>query len=312
MQRIDPIVIFVSLALLQPLAGQTEPSADDPSAACMECHTGNAESKRGSTEIDPEAWGKSTHASILGCTGCHSEGFGDYPHKGKRADAPDCVVCHSGDDSLPFNRAKIEADVKASVHVTLLAKLTGNHSAEGQLPEFRCTNCHYPHDFRPVRAMESVAEAVRVGNAVCLQCHGAANPRNDISAEQVLANLTDKHAFIPMWELHTKAARCVDCHTPGKEETIHRILPASQAQRDCVQCHSRDSLLLRKLYKHAAERERSEGGIINSVIYNDAYMIGATKYEWLDRLSLAVFGIALVAIALHALGRWAGARRRRP
>jgi formate-dependent nitrite reductase cytochrome c552 subunit len=113
-----------------------------------------------------------------------------------------------------------------------------------------------------------------------------------------------------MWDLHTTAARCVDCHTEGKEETIHRILPAARAQRDCVQCHSRDSLLLRKLYKHAADKERSEGGLVNSVIYNEAYLIGATKYEWLDKLSLGVFLAMLGGIALHAIGRVLASRKR--
>ncbi len=310
MQRISSLLIVAALSLARPSGGQTAPPSDDPSAACMACHAGSAESKRGDTEIDPAAYANSTHASILGCPGCHSEGFEDYPHKGKRSAAPDCTVCHSGDDSMPFNRAQIEADVKASVHVTLLAKLS-RRLDDDDLPMFPCTSCHYPHDFRPVRDMPSIAEAVHVGNAVCLQCHAAANPRNGISAEQTMANLTAKHAFIPMWELHTKAARCVDCHTPGKEATIHRILPASQAQRDCVQCHSRDSLLLRKLYQHAAGQERAQGGLLNSVIYNDAYLIGATKFEWLDRLSLALFAITVAGIALHALGRWWGSRRRR-
>ncbi|MEZ5400982.1 MAG: hypothetical protein R2729_15030 [Bryobacteraceae bacterium] len=282
---------------------------DEASAACLECHAGNADSKRGGIEIDPEAWKTSTHATILGCAGCHSEGFSDYPHKGKRADAPDCTVCHSGDSSKPYDRAKIEEDVKNSVHVTLLARLSGNHRAEGELPTFRCVNCHYPHDFRPVAAMGTIADAVRIGNAVCLQCHAQPGRGDGVTAEQARANLTAKHEFIPMWDLHTQAARCVDCHTPGKEETIHRILPASQAQHDCVQCHSKDSLLLRKLYKHVAAEQRSKGGIVNSVIYNDAYLIGATRYEWLDQLGLGLLAAALAGIVLHALGRVATRRK---
>lgn len=225
------------------------------------------------------------------------EGFDAYPHKGKRTDAPDCTTCHSGDESLPYNRALIEKDVKASVHAQLVD------------PDFKCSNCHSPHDFRPVRKMASIEEAIQVANDTCMECHTQPDEKAGITAKQALQKLSDKHTWIPMWDLHTKAARCVDCHTQGNQETIHRILPAAQAQRECVACHSRDSLLLTKLYKHIAKEERSKGGIVNSVMFNNAYMIGATKNSWLDIGSLLIFGLALAGIALHGFGRYRAAKK---
>ncbi|MBI3207772.1 MAG: cytochrome c3 family protein [Candidatus Solibacter usitatus] len=262
-------VLLIALAL----SASVLRGAEDNTAPCMDCHAGNAQSKRGGTEIDPARFARATH-SFLGCTGCHLDGFSAYPHKATRKDALDCMTCHAGDSSAPYNRAQIEADLNKSVHIFVAD------------PNFKCTYCHWPHDFLPVRKMKSIAEAVEIGNKVCMECHA-----------------TPKHTWIPMWELHTKAARCVDCHTAGKEETIHHILPASRAQRDCVNCHSRDSLLLRKLYKHIAARQRSQEGMVNAVIFNNAYMIGATKFEWLDRISILLFGMTVAAVFVHGAGR---------
>jgi hypothetical protein len=266
--------------------------------SCMDCHQGNAQSQRGGIEIDPQRFQAATHSAI-GCTGCHMEGFAEFPHKGKKADAPDCTLCHSGDASPPYNRALIEQDMKQSIHVQLVD------------PQFACTNCHYPHYFRPVRKMGSIAEAVTTGNRVCMECHAKADASTGTDEKNAWQQLAAKHTWIPMWEMHTKAARCVDCHTPGKEDTIHRILPAAQAQRDCVSCHSRDSILLHKLYKHVAKEERDKNGILNAVIFNNAYMIGATKSAWMEQGSLILFAAALAGIGIHAALRWAASRRRK-
>jgi predicted CXXCH cytochrome family protein len=265
--------------------------------ACLECHTGSAQSKRGSTEVDPARFELTPHAAVLSCAGCHAEGFGEYPHKGKKADAPDCSVCHSTDDSKPYNRAQIQADFQKSVHVTStkIQRLGG---------QFKCTTCHDPHTFRPVNKFATVQEAIEDGNRVCLECHASTQETTELS----MARLAAKHTWVPGWELHTRSARCVDCHTPGKAETIHQILPASQAQRDCVACHSRDSILMTKLYKHTAAQARTQNGFANAIMFNQAYMIGATKFEPFDRALPWVFGGVAGVLALHAVGRMLGRR----
>ncbi len=225
------------------------------------------------------------------------EGFAAYPHKGKKGDAAECRTCHSGDASGTYNRAQIEKDVQESVH------------AKKVDPDFACTNCHDPHDFRPIAKMGGVREAIETANATCMGCHTVADEKAGVTPQQAWAKLSEKHVWIPMWDLHTKAARCVDCHTAGNQETIHLILPAAQAQRECVSCHSRDSLLMAKLYKHTAKEERMKAGVVNAVMFNNAYMIGATKVGWLDTWSLAIFGLAMAGIMLHGLGRWHMARK---
>lgn len=243
-------------------------------AVCLDCH-----------EVDQEKFKASVHAG-LECTACHGDAFETQPHKlppKEKREKQDCTSCHP-DNSGPYPLARIDHEVKSSVHARLVDE------------NFSCSNCHKPHEFRPVSKMGTVADAVRIGNDSCLGCHS----REDLSP---------KHTWIPMWDMHTRAARCVDCHTPGKEETIHLVLSAASAQRDCVGCHSQNSLLLNKLYRHMAQQERSTG-IVNAVILNNAYMIGATKHEGLDKASLALFAVTLGGIFCHAVLRRFSAGKR--
>ncbi len=240
--------------------------------ACLECH-----------EVDQQKFKASVHGG-LECNACHGEAFQSQPHKlPAKKEKQDCTSCHP-DNSGPYPIARIDHEVKASIHAR---KVDEN---------FSCANCHKPHEFRPLGKMKSLADAVSTGNDSCLGCHNK-------------EELSPKHTWIPMWEMHTRAARCVDCHTPGKEETIHLVLSKASAQRDCVECHSKDSLLLKKLYNHMAKQDRSSG-FVNAVILNSTYMIGATKHEGLDRASLIVFTCTIAGIAAHALLRKLARARR--
>jgi hypothetical protein len=66
-----------------------------------------------------------------------------------------------------------------------------------------------------------------------------------------------------------------------------------------------------RLYRHRLEEERETAGFINTLILNEAYVIGATRNRYLD----AGFGLVAAAvvggIALHGLARWVAALRRR-
>lgn len=243
--------------------------------ACLDCH-----------DVDQQKFKASVHAG-LECTSCHDEAvFQSDPHKllpKEKRQKQDCTGCHT-DNSGKFPMARIDHEVKASMHAR---KVDEN---------FSCNNCHNAHEFRPVSQMGTVADAVRIGNSSCLNCHE-------------MKKLAPQHTWIPMWEMHTRAARCVDCHTAAREESIHLVMSKASAQRDCVNCHSQNSLLLNKLYRHMAKEERSSG-FVNAVILNNTYMIGATKHEGLDNASRILFGIVLAGILTHAgLRRFASSRR---
>jgi mono/diheme cytochrome c family protein len=237
---------------------------------------------------------------------CHTEGFSEFPHSGRRAGAPDCAACHGG--SSPFDFDGIVKGVKESVHATRVD------------PAFRCTNCHSPHYFIPATRLTDLAFGIESANQGCLGCH-ASGP-SPSGARSALESLAKRHAaLLPHPRLHLQANPCIACHTDlrGREITaplqgpgpIHKVLPASAALKDCAACHGRNSVLATKLYAHLAVKERAEQGWLNSVLFNTAYVTGATRNRWLDWGTFGLTALTVLGIGVHGVGRWLGARLRR-
>lgn len=257
---------------------------------CLECH------KPTDTTIDPAQFAKSVHGT-LDCTTCHTAGFDKFPHTGSSAQMPDCIGCHSGAVSPAIDFDKIAQEVKASIHVKLLD------------PAFRCTNCHSPHYFIPASQMTNQAEALVASNKSCLGCHAAGDTPS--GKQLAFKNLAEKHRVFPNWELHIQHNACVACHTPAGQETEHLILPKSEALKNCSECHTRNSLLVTRLYIHLALKERAENGWVNAILFNNAYVTGATRNRWLDWITFLLTALVLLAVAAHGAGRWIMAILRR-
>lgn len=273
------------ICLISAAAGQTT----GPIAPCLDCH------KPSKTTVDPERYLTSVHAQ-LPCTTCHTGGFEKFPHTAKRADMPDCIDCHTG-QTTPVVFDDVAKEVKASVHAKLVDK------------DFRCTNCHSPHYFIPASRMGSASEVLSANNSSCLSCHA---PGETPSAREVeFKKLVGKHQTLVHAELHLRATACVGCHTPAGTKSVHLILPKEQALRDCNACHSKDSLLIKKLYTQQALKERAERGWINEILFNNAYLTGGTRNKWLDWATVLLAGFLLFFIAAHAAGRLLFARLRR-
>jgi len=211
---------------------------------------------------------------------------------------PDCIDCHRGWSS-PIDFNKIAQGVKASVHVKVVD------------PAFRCTNCHSPHYFVPASRMTDASEAILVSNKSCLGCHAAGDA--PAAKDLALAKLAEKHRLLFHAKLHLQRNACVACHTPSGQQTVHLILPKSEALRDCNACHAQNSLLVTKLYTHLALKERAQYGFVNAILFNNAYLTGAIRNRWLDWGAFGLAALTLLGVAAHGLGRWvlAGFRRRR-
>jgi len=200
-----------------------------------------------------------------------------------------CIDCHGGDDKFSmFNFEEIDNEYKQSVHFKL---------EEGG---FTCWKCHNPHTYRiNIRETEDLKETILYDNNICLNCH------SDYSRFQLLSdreemNIIKKHDWLPNQASHFSNVRCIECHTNANDSLLvsHFIVPKDQAVRKCNECHSRNSILMASLYKFKS-REQRRDGFFNGIILNESYVIGANRNEYLNLLSLIIFGIVLVIMGIH-------------
>ncbi|MEO5350275.1 MAG: cytochrome b/b6 domain-containing protein [Magnetococcus sp. YQC-3] len=247
--------------------------------------------------IDPAALAASSHAKLT-CRTCHGPGFEIYPHlEGAKQERLHCLECHKGNDHFPYARFEaIEKGFVRSVHARAME-------------QFTCFSCHDPHVFHGLfqRPVADVPAQVQQDNAICRQCHGESERIKALTG-RIFPNLLQSHAWLPEVERHWQGVRCVECHTGSSRARDHFILGKEFALRDCVSCHSRNSLLLGKLYLYQASEERQKVGFVNALVLNNAYVIGMTRNLWLDWAGLAILGLAAVTLLGHGLARWLLAR----
>ena len=288
MRAVSTIILF--LASTTWIVPAVKAQTSEKSPPCKECHQPR------DTTIDLTLFARSVHGD-LDCTSCHTDGFDKFPHTSTRAAMPDCRDCHTGSVSPTIDFDKITEGVKASVHAQLVD------------PAFRCTNCHSPHYFIPGSRMTNVSEALHAANKSCLGCHAAGE--STTTEDLAFGNLVEKHRLLFHAELHLQRNACVACHTPRGEQTVHLILPKSEALKDCSACHAKNSLLATKIYLLLAPKEHAEHGWVNVIVFNNAYLTGATRNRWLDWGALALAVLVLLGVAAHGIGRLAFASFRR-
>jgi len=83
----------------------------------------------------------------------------------------------------------------------------------------------------------------------------------------------------------------------------HDILPKEKAVKNCVECHSTNTMLTSKLYKYQNIEERKNRGTFNAVLLNQAYVIGANRNIYLNIVSAIIFGLSLLGVAIHVFFR---------
>lgn len=231
------------------------------------------------------------------CLDCHSDEYSEFPHPLalRFEDYWTCLDCHGYDENFAqFKFEQIDEEHKKSVHYT---------AGEG---DFSCWECHDPHTYKLLsRSTENIMDIIVESNNVCLECHGNEDKFSLISSRE-LGNVVPQHDWLPNQGLHFKAVRCIECHAETNDSILvaHNILHSDSAVRNCVECHSSNSILMGTLYKYRAQETREEKGFLNGVmIRNDAYVIGANRSRFLNIASLAIFGLTLGAIGFHTILR---------
>ncbi len=286
-----------------------ESRIDEESLACLECHskfrydlvnpeTGEVVSMKIYDElrIDPHSFANATHGSFS-CFDCHSLDYEMHPHpiEAKFDVQFTCLDCHgTGEQFAEFNFHTIEQEFQKSVHGDKL------------IEDFSCWSCHNPHTYRmTLRAGGNITEIVAHNNAMCLGCHGDIS-HYEVLIERQLTNMLSKHDWLPNQSLHFRKVRCIDCHAATNQDILvaHHVKPASEAVRNCVECHSTNSILMASLYKHQIVDRRNRYGFFNAAITTEAYIIGANRNYYFNVISVVIFGLVTLAIAIHATLRY--------
>jgi len=245
--------------------------------------------------IHPDEYYKCNHRNFL-CTDCHSSDFETFPHPGEihMEMKPGCVDCHGGDeDYAHYQFEDIEEEFLESIHSTVYDEA------------FSCWMCHDPHEYHiTTRTEEEIAQIIAYDNAICLNCHANVD-KYHLLTDKENPNILDKHEWLPNQALHFRSVRCIECHTEVNDSIMvaHKVLSKEHAVKNCVACHSGESHLMSTLYKHVVMEAKAEIGFVNSVILNEAYVIGANRNEYLNKISIIGFIIVFAVIAIHAVLR---------
>lgn len=230
------------------------------------------------------------------CVDCHSYDYRSFPHDNELSLdlMPTCLDCHEGDDATAdYHFEEIDKEFLESVHST-------KHS-----DDFTCWMCHNPHTYKiNARNNQNIKETIVYDNNICLSCHADINKYQLITNKQN-PNVIEKHDWLPNQIAHFAHVRCIECHTLATNDILvaHQIQTKDKAVKKCVECHSKNSILMASLYKFRAVESRNKFGFFNSVILSDTYIIGANRNYYLNIMSGLVFGIVLLIIIIHAILR---------
>ncbi|MBU1368769.1 MAG: hypothetical protein KJ578_10855 [Bacteroidetes bacterium] len=286
---------------------EATPASVESNQQCFECHTrqiysyendwsGLVERKAMNPNyiLDSAAFHQGVHRHFA-CTDCHSPEYESFPHAAEARLEPmySCMDCHGGDETYEqYHFELIEEEFYKSVHSTRYDD------------SFDCWMCHDPHAYKAMtRGDFKISEIVQNHNKTCIDCHNDA-VKFSILTDSVRPDLALVHEFIPNYNLHLKAVRCIECHT-AQEDTMwvaHQILEKEFAVKKCVDCHSSNTMLMASLYKYQ-NLEARQDGFLNAIILNNSYVIGANRNYIFNIISIVLFGLALLAIAVHVFFR---------
>ncbi|HEX3074934.1 MAG TPA: cytochrome c3 family protein [Ignavibacteriales bacterium] len=274
---------------------------------CYRCHSmatlGYKDSTSGTIRnlsVLPDEFAKSNHKDLQ-CKDCHMQEYAQYPHPAEtKKENLYCLNCHIDNPELAkYSFKDVERQFKESVHYKKLKD------------KFTCFSCHDPHSFKiNARLNEDVKQTVLYDNQICMDCHAYSDKIESLSGA-MLPNLEISHSWLPHLDMHWKSVRCLDCHAdPASKGVSHKILAKESAVKNCVECHSKDSRLVHSLYKFKSKEEKSEYGFFNAVLFNDAYVIGATRNYYLNWASFVVFGGMIILLSVHGYFRYKSKRKK--
>ena len=283
---------WAGAAMAAPAASADDEDAAKANAECLGCHSEQGLKNppradmnlRGLANllVSGERFTKSVHGEES-CKDCHGASYSKFPHEGNsRFQIKMCPECHK-----TAGREK-QAQFQTTLHFK-------NHPYN-----FTCTSCHDPHTLQKPKALGSAKRVAAQDNGMCRDCHDSDYRWGKFTTRE-RPNLLEVHKWQPNPELHWQSVRCVDCHTPPQETgTNHALVGKDKAERDCVTCHSSTSSLRTRLYRFFAEQQSvANKGFLNGAVLTQAYVVGATRNEWVDWGTWAITAFLIFGLAVH-------------
>lgn len=269
---------------------------------CISCHIKQENNQFAKALID---YDKSVHGKAL---------------KGGNKFAAVCIDCHgthslqkASSENSNINPTKV-SNVCGKCHIAITqeyhSSVHGVELVKGNPDVPGCTYCHGEHSISPMAVVEErIIQANKmnfntlVSNKMvfCVKCH----TNDTLMAKYKLSVLEKAHDWLPNLQKHWETVRCVDCHSSYEPPNLsHNILPRDATVKKCEECHSKNSILMTKLFKHEKAQSRQKYGFINGTILSDAYVIGTTRNIYLDFISINIFGIVIAFLLIHIFLRW--------
>lgn len=285
---------------------------------CFACHSAagiakppkanlDLAAKLKNSRLEPEIFNPADHG-VMDCRECHSSKYygAEYPHgaEGKQATSA-CTDCHAA------KVLRLEPQFNASVHA----------KTQGVKEKFTCNTCHNAHVNVVQKRLKDPAKIVAQDNHGCLECHNSdatyakfAPEAEKTPGKKQRPDIDTIHDWLPNTKAHWKAVRCIDCHTPEVQEgkmLSHEVQNKDKAEKKCLSCHSANSALKVRLYRHMAKDEQQKLGFTNSVILSNSYVIGATRNPQLDTIIIGLVILTLVGVLGHGALRFIASLRRK-
>lgn len=320
------ILVLTASAWVFPVHASTDAATIDTTTidknrkaneACYACHSAAGVVKPPRADIDvaklkgsrlePSVFNPSDHG-VMDCRECHAATeYDPYPHaeQGKN-ETRSCTDCHAA------KVLRLEPQFEKSVHA----------KNEGLKEKFTCNTCHNAHVNVVAHRLKDPSKIVAQDNHGCLECHNsdetfakfAPDAEKTPGQQKKRPNIDEIHQWLPNAKAHWNAVRCVDCHSPevaAGKMLSHEILNKEKAEKKCLSCHSANSTLKVRLYRHMVKDEQQRLGFTNSVILSNSYVIGATRHPLLDSIVIGLVILTLVGVLVHGAIRVLIAIRRK-
>jgi len=236
--------------------------------------------------IDTNLYYSSSHWNFK-CTDCHSEDYETAPHDPnlRFESMSNCIDCHNEDGDTTWSKfgfSTIETEYMKSVHNTKKGK------------KFNCWDCHNPHATTMCLRNDTMpfSQVVKISNGMCTKCHAVTNDK-----------MIKAHDKFPHSEVHLVRNRCIDCHTKTNDTILvaHNVMDAKQATKNCSNCHSSGSKLVKDFYSKRKNGTCTMFGQVCKRKPNSIRTLGIYRNNGITISIVSIFSILLLVIIGHVV-----------